>query len=266
VLSSPFRSCCLSSFRFGWFPIRTSRFRLLSFLFVSFRPSLLRSRSRFTGARLSLSLRRLPWLPLSFVRFRFRLLTTQPLFLPFRFPCLASTAGSSGSARSTFVSLAYPVRSAWFPMRSFRFFLLSFPFVSFRPSLLRSHGCFTGACLSVPLRHSPLLPLSFVRFRFRLRLLGFLSLPFPSSQTPLNSRFCPVPVYPLPSPPVSMRAVPLRYSAFPAIPFPGLSVSPHRGYLSSRPSFPFPLALAFHPRAVPLAFALGSGFGQGDTP
>ena len=83
VLRVFFRCHGLSPFRLGWFPIRASGFCLLSFLFVSFRPSLLRSRSRFTGARPSLSLRRLPWRSLSFVRSRFRLLTTQPLFLPF---------------------------------------------------------------------------------------------------------------------------------------------------------------------------------------
>ena len=52
VLRVFFRCHGLSPFRLGWFPIRASRFCLLSFLFVSFRPSLLRSRSRFTGARL----------------------------------------------------------------------------------------------------------------------------------------------------------------------------------------------------------------------
>ena len=49
VLRDFFRCPGLSPFRVGWFPIRASRFCLLSFLFVSFRPSLLRSRSRSTG-------------------------------------------------------------------------------------------------------------------------------------------------------------------------------------------------------------------------
>ena len=39
-----------------WFPIQSFRFRLLSSLFVSFRPLLLRSHSRSTGAHLTSSL------------------------------------------------------------------------------------------------------------------------------------------------------------------------------------------------------------------
>ena len=50
-------------------------------------------------------------------------------------------------------------------MHSFPVPVLSFLFVSFRPSLLRSHSCSTGACLLLSLSAFPLLfPLSFVRF------------------------------------------------------------------------------------------------------
>ena len=50
-------------------------------------------------------------------------------------------------------------------MLSFPVPVLSFLFVSFRPSLLRSHSCSTGACLLLSLSAFPLLfPLSFVRF------------------------------------------------------------------------------------------------------
>ena len=38
-------------------------------------------------------------------------------------------------------------RLAWFPVHFFRLFILGFLFVSFRPSLLRSHSCSTGAHL-----------------------------------------------------------------------------------------------------------------------
>ena len=50
-------------------------------------------------------------------------------------------------------------------MLSFPVPVLSFLFVSFRPTLLRSHSCSTGACLLLSLSaFSLLFPLSFVRF------------------------------------------------------------------------------------------------------
>ena len=56
-------------------------------------------------------------------------------------------------------------RSTWFPMLRFRFPVLSFLSVSFRPSQLRSHSRSTGAYLLLsPSVLSPSFPLSFVRF------------------------------------------------------------------------------------------------------
>ena len=50
-------------------------------------------------------------------------------------------------------------------MPSFQVLVLSSLFVSFHPSLFRSHSCSTGACLLLSLSAFPLLfPLSFVRF------------------------------------------------------------------------------------------------------
>ena len=89
----------------------------------------------------------LPWLPLSFVRFRFRFLTTQPLFLLFSFLPVSASQGLLRFASVSFVPLVFPFLLAWFPMHSFRFCLLSILFVSFHPSLLRSHSCSTGASL-----------------------------------------------------------------------------------------------------------------------
>ena len=81
----PLRSRFLGSprsFRPG-FPCLLSRFFVLGFLSVSFRPSLIRSHSRSTGAYLLLSLSVFP-LPLRFLSSAsLPVLATQPLFLPF---------------------------------------------------------------------------------------------------------------------------------------------------------------------------------------
>ena len=109
------------SFRSAWFPMQFFRFCLLSVLFVSFRPSLLRSRSRSAGAHLSLSLRCFPWLLLSFVRISFRLLTTQPLFLPFlSLPGFASQLAFPALLRFFRSFGLSSVPSAWFPVQFFR--------------------------------------------------------------------------------------------------------------------------------------------------
>ena len=94
----------------GWFPIRSFRFCLLgSAVLVSFRPSLLRSHSRSTGA---------PFIPGSFpprsFRFRpFRFASFRPLPLPF----LSYSAFSLFRSASSLARLA-PARSV--PLRFFR--------------------------------------------------------------------------------------------------------------------------------------------------
>ena len=66
------------------FSCRRSRFFVLGFLFVSFRPSLIRSHSCSSGASLLLSLSGFP-LPIRFLSSAsLPVLATQPLFLPFR--------------------------------------------------------------------------------------------------------------------------------------------------------------------------------------
>ena len=63
-------------------------------------------------------------------------------FFPFRL-----TAGYLGASVPLTLPRSFPLLPAWFPMPSFRFCVLGFLFVSFRPSLLRSHSWSTGASL-----------------------------------------------------------------------------------------------------------------------
>ena len=106
--------------------------------------------------------------PLFFVRFRvlqFWVLTTQPLFLPF--PPLPGSASQllpqcSGPLSASCLSPSVRLISH----SSFRFSVLGLLFVSFRPTLLRSHSCSAGDCLVLSLSAlAASLSLSFVRFR-----------------------------------------------------------------------------------------------------
>ena len=252
-------------------------------------------------------------LPLSFVRFRFRLLTTQPLLFPFLpsavsamqlgflsfsgllslscfsssfqpcfpcfpsdskysafcsfpfvLPCFAPTAvpqvlpfwisppgsvpdfrflSSTSVLASSLLSLLFflfhslpvfasqlaipvllfrfrfpgfsPSSRPGFPCLLFRFYVLGFLYVSFRPSLFRSHSCSTGAHhfpsfdfpLVFPLASTFFRPL---RFRFRLLSLCFFLSLFPSSPSQWVIRCA----YPLFVPPVSMLPIKFWYSAF----------------------------------------------------
>lgn len=56
-------------------------------------------------------------------------------------------SGLFGAPRFLSSPWFFPFRSAWFPIQPFRFRLLSFLLVSFRPSLLRSRSRSAGACL-----------------------------------------------------------------------------------------------------------------------
>ena len=120
---------------------------VLSFLFVSFRPSRFRSHSRSTGACLPLSPSAFPLLFRILSSASFPVLTTQPSVLPFpsscpRLPvaCPVLQFFLSAPPLSTFAP-------AWFPMLLFRFSVLGFLFVSFHPSRFRSHSRSTGASL-----------------------------------------------------------------------------------------------------------------------
>ena len=84
-----------------------------------------------------------------FVRFRFSISLLSLSVLPFHFPSrLRLTAGFPGASVPLTLPRFLPLCPAWFPMPSFRFRVLGFLFVSFRPSQLRSHSCSTGASLS----------------------------------------------------------------------------------------------------------------------
>ena len=93
------------------FPCLPSRFLYSALLLVSFRPSLIRSRSCSSGAYLMLSLSVFP-LPLRFLSSApLPVPATQPLFLPFlSLPVLASQR-LVRCALSAFASLAFPVPS-----------------------------------------------------------------------------------------------------------------------------------------------------------
>ena len=87
------------------------RFLVLGFLFVSFRPSLIRSHSCSSGAYLVLSLSVFP-LPIRFLSSAsFPVPATQPLFLPFLSLSVSASQWLLQCASSAFASLAFPVLS-----------------------------------------------------------------------------------------------------------------------------------------------------------
>ena len=120
---------------------------VLGSLFVSFRPSPIRSHSCLSGAYLMLSLSVFP-LPIRFLSSAsLPVPATQPLLLPFRSSRLCLTAASPARPfRFRFFGFPRSFRPG-FPCLFSRFFVLGFLFVSFRPSRLRSHSCSTGASL-----------------------------------------------------------------------------------------------------------------------
>ena len=204
-------------------------------------------------------------------------------FVPFTCTCGYSASCSSfqpsiGSAsqwlsqRPAFPSRSlriFPFHPVWFPIQSFRFCLFSLLFVSFHPSLLRSHSRSTGDRFSspssppVPFRACPCRSLSFVHVRFRASTTQPLLLPFPSSRFPVTVG-TPVPIFPLAFPPVSMRKFPTLVLSFPAIPFSAIEVSPHRCYFLRQPSTP---GLLLSSSAVPLGFRFRFRLlSSGDTP
>ena len=125
------------------FPCFPSRFQYSAFLYVSFHPSLIRSHSCSSGACF-----RIFRFPSAFFRplpFHFRLLSLT--VLPFCFPPVFASQRLHGALRFLSSPLLFPFSPARFPVHSFRFCLLGFLLVSFRPSLLRSRSCSTGDSL-----------------------------------------------------------------------------------------------------------------------
>ena len=106
---------------------------VLGFLFVSFRPSWLRSHSCSTSASLLLSLSVFS-LPIRFLSSAsLPVLATQPLFLPFLFLPVSASQWLPRCALSVFTSLAFPVlpdliSHVFFPGSSYSAFCL-FPFI-----------------------------------------------------------------------------------------------------------------------------------------
>ena len=93
------------------FPCLPSGFLYSALLMVSFRPSLIRSRSCSSGAYLMLSLSVFP-LPLRFLSSAsLPVLATQPLFLPFLSLPVSASQWLVRCALSAFASLAFPVPS-----------------------------------------------------------------------------------------------------------------------------------------------------------
>ena len=221
------------------------RLPVLGFLFVSFRPSLIRSHSCSSGADLFLSVSVFSASDLLALA-RFSSASGYLAFLFFR-SLLPGSASQllSRCAISAFASPAFRRPSARLPALPVRFWYLAFLLVSFRPSQFRSRSRFPGACL-------PLSPSAFsVPRRFLINRVGSLlttqlSAPlFPSSRSPpavvpsvlrsaCASRLSPSVA------PVSMRPFRFWYSALCS------SVLPRPARLavaaSVRPGLPFGLA------------------------
>ena len=202
--------------------------------------------------------------PAVFAPFRalqFWVLTTQPLFLPFRFLPVSASQWLPRCDPSAHASLAFPRSSQpGFPCFRSRFFVLGFLFVSFHPSRFRSHSRSTGASLRFHFRFSSGLFCWLSAF-FRLLLpasdysafCSFLSL-LPDLPWQRFSRCASVPFVPDLSSsvsPVSMRPFRFRYSAS-CVSVLRFTVSCHRHYAAS--------GLLFPARPFPFAFALGSGY------
>ena len=142
------------------FPCFLSRFFVLGFLFVSFRPSRFRSHSRSTGASLLFRFRfssgLSACLPVSFVPFS-PLLTTQPSALSFPFFPFSPGSGSFGALRFL-SSPSFPLPVGLFPC------LPSdsgtqLPALPFSASLFRVTGTTQLPASCFQLGRSPLLPL-----------------------------------------------------------------------------------------------------------
>ena len=170
--------------------------------------------------------------------------------------CLRLTVASSvRPLRSRFLGSPRSLRPG-FPCLLSRFFVLGFLFVSFRPSLIRSHSCSSGAYLMLSLSvFSASVPLPFVRFPSASGYLafcfflssfflspphsGFLSAPSPLS-LPWLSPFLPT-WFPMSSLPVLRTRLSVRFlSSFPvSLPQPFHRCFPPALAFGLSPSLPF---------------------------
>ena len=149
---------------------------------VSFRSTLFRSRSCFTGDSLWISsLGRILDLSLTFINSKLLAFTTWPLFLPFPSTEDTSQGLFQRFSHSLLMNWLRTLSSMWFLISIFKFKVLGFLFVSFRSILFHSHSCYAGDFLWLLIRNFPLTLnfLSIVQVRFRL--LRFLNFLFPSS-------------------------------------------------------------------------------------
>ena len=150
---------------------------------------------------------------------------------------------SQRPAFSSRILRIFPFHPVWFPIQSFQFCLFSLLFVSFRPTLLRSHSRSTGDRFSspssppVPFRVCPCRSFSFVHVRFRASTIQLLLLLFPSSRFPLTVRYSGA-YLPAGLTVCFHTSVSNLGTQPPAIPFPAIEVSPHRCYFLRRPSTP----------------------------
>ena len=194
--------------------------------------------------------------PAVFAFFRplqFWVLTTQPLFFFSAFFTVPPPSGFPAAPSLLSLLRFSPSVLAGFPSFSSGSAYSASLFVSFRPSLFRSHSCSTGACLlsaSFPLLPSDIclsnLLLSFVRFRsFRSGYSVFSLFRSASSQTRLAPAYL-----------VLLRF--FRRSGFPRFPSSGFPYAFFPFLLTwFSASFPFVLP-NFAPAAVPLVLALSS--------
>ena len=111
---------------------------------------------------------------------QFRVLTTQPLFfLSFSSRLRLTVASSVRPLRFRFLGFPRSLRPG-FPCLPSRFLYSALLFVSFRPSLIRSHSCSSGAYLPLPSGIFRVPSASFRPLLLRFRLLSLLFLPFPA--------------------------------------------------------------------------------------
>ena len=237
---------------------------VLSFLFVSFRSSLLRFPQPFHRCfpfAFAFGLFRFPSASFRPLLLRFQLLSLC-FFLSAFFPFPPHSGFPGAPLPLTLLRLS-PFFPARFPVPSFPVLVLGFLFVSFHPSRFRSHSRSTGASLlfrflastSLP-GFSACFPVSLVPFSLLLTTQP-PALSFPLFPTSPGSgsfgalRFLASPLLSSDLRPVSMPSFRFRYSAF------CISFLRSLFRLTVATSAP---GLLFPARPFPFAFALGSGY------
>ena len=181
------------SFRPG-FPCLLSRFFVLGFLSISFRPSLIRSHSRSSGAYLLLSLRSFPFRFAFFRPLRFQfLLLSLCFFLSSLFP---------SPSHSDFLGAPFPLSFLWLSP----FFPTWFPVSSLPVLRTRLSVCFLSPFPdSLPQLFLRCLPCAFAFGLFPSALLSFVRFASGSgysasvSSFPLSSRLRLTVAFPVPA-------------------------------------------------------------------